>query len=143
MKKTIIGFSILFFIFLTGCAKPEPSVKDYSNSLAKTQKEREFFFRENSQECKLYSHYMASGRSPSPTYTVPYPQQSGSFTLRDTTTGDRYSGTYRSTENFSTGFANGAALGSAIKRSQREDEYRELAFDYCMTKYGWRKIDNQ
>lgn len=138
--KTKLAVLIITPLIFFGCAKPEPNVKDYSNPLPKNQQEKEFLFRENSADCKLFSYYMVSGKEePYQSYSVPYPQQSGSFTLRDTTTGDRYTGTYRSTGNFATGFANGAALGAAIKRSRQKDEYQQLAYDYCMIRYGWRK----
>ncbi len=128
---------------LVGCGTQpnlNQNVNTYVNSKIKNENTKQQKFKEDSLRCELYANNSVS--QPNRTYNyVPDNSRSGDFSMRNTATGERYSGSYSSNSGggFSRGLANGSAFGSSIADNMRVKDMTEKAWKYCMMSAGWRE----
>jgi len=137
MKKIIVNICISSAIILVGCTTPEPNMTQYTHSKISNTAEKEQRFSEDNLQCKIFSYQAVPDNSKPHTYTPP--TQSGSFTMRNTYTGQEYQGTYSNTGNFGSGFSSGLAQGMAIRKSREQEQLKQKAWEYCMLQAGWHK----
>ena len=135
-KVILSAGAIVLFV---GCTN-QPNVNKYVNPKIKNETLKQQKFKEDSLRCDFFADKSVS--QPNKTYNfVPNNSSSGNFDMTNIATGQQYSGTYDSYSSggFSTGLANGAAVGSMWADGIKAKQMKDRAWKYCMLSAGWHE----